>query len=260
MKPFIVRIIVLCMIDTQRAKFGIQSLDKWLGGSITENNIVLVSGGAGTGKSTFCMQFLINGAELFGEKGLYISTEQSEKELFKAASSYGWKFQDLIKSGMVKVVYFNVIRGDSFLESIKKELQDFLPKRVVIDSLTSLTDGMLISDLNSDTSFSMIKVSESINPVPRTEKLLSKTILYNLFATLKSFSTTALLTSELPDDSKFLSGDEVSEFVADGVIILRSASMGDTVNRTLQIKKMRYTSMDGGVQSYLITQTGISFE
>lgn len=248
------------MVEVQRAKFGVQSLDKWLGGGIPENNIVLLSGGAGTGKSTFSMQFLLNGAQLFGEKGLYISTEQSEKELLKAASSYGWKIQDFIKSGLIKIVYFNVIRGDSFLESIKKELQDFVPKRVVIDSLSSLTDGMLISDLNSDTSFSMIKVSESINPVPRTEKLLSKTILYNLFATLKSFSTTALLTSELPEDSKFLSGDEVSEFVADGVIILRSISMGDTANRTLQIKKMRYTAMEGGVQSYNISQTGINFD
>ena len=73
----------------ERVKTGIEGLDKALNGGIPKKNIVLVSGGAGTGKSTLCMQYLVNGCKM-GEKGLYISTEQNESELKKAASNFGW--------------------------------------------------------------------------------------------------------------------------------------------------------------------------
>ena len=74
---------------TDRTQTGIEGLDKALNGGIPFKNIVLVSGGAGTGKSTLCMQYLINGAKMFNEKGLYISTEQSREELLRAAANYG---------------------------------------------------------------------------------------------------------------------------------------------------------------------------
>ncbi|MBU0662837.1 AAA family ATPase, partial [Candidatus Micrarchaeota archaeon] len=84
-----------------RVKTGIDGLDKALKGGFPKGNIVLISGGAGTGKSTLCMQYLYNGAKLFGEKGLYISTEQSEKDLRKAAASYGWDLESLEKKGLL---------------------------------------------------------------------------------------------------------------------------------------------------------------
>ena len=79
----------------EKTKFGIQGLDKALEGGIPGGNLVLISGGAGTGKSTLCLQFLLNGATLFGEKALYISTEQSSEELFKQAASFGWDLEKL---------------------------------------------------------------------------------------------------------------------------------------------------------------------
>ena len=64
-----------------KVKTGIEGLDKALNGGIPFGNIVLVSGGAGTGKSTLCLQYLVNGITKFNEKGLYISTEQAKPEL-----------------------------------------------------------------------------------------------------------------------------------------------------------------------------------
>ena len=71
----------MALEEVIRTKTGIQGLDKALMGGFPQGNTVLISGGAGTGKSTFCLQFLINGAALFGEKGLYVSTEQTREEL-----------------------------------------------------------------------------------------------------------------------------------------------------------------------------------
>ena len=74
--------------DIIRTKTGIQGLDRALNGGIPSGNMVLVSGGAGTGKSTFCLEFIVNGANTFGEKGLYLSTEQNKDELYKQASLF----------------------------------------------------------------------------------------------------------------------------------------------------------------------------
>ena len=120
--------------DVIRTKTGIQGLDKALNGGIPEGNIVLISGGAGTGKSTFCLQFCVNGASLLGEKSLYISTEQNREELYKQANGFGWPIKELEERKLLKIVYFDVTEGDSFLEKMNTFITDFAPKRIVIDS------------------------------------------------------------------------------------------------------------------------------
>ena len=249
------------MVETERVKFGIQGLDKALNGGIPKGNLVLISGGAGTGKTTFCLQYLVNGALLFGEKGLYISTEQSVNELRKAAANFGWKLEDLEKSGLIRIRYLNILKGDSFLKNIKLETEDFQPKRIVIDSLTTLTDSMLVTDLKDDVAFSVVQVAETINPVPRTERMIAKTILYHLIDALKSINnSTIMMTSELLEGEKGLSADEVSEFIADGVIVMYYLGVGSSEFRSMQIRKMRYTPHEKDYLLYDIGPTGISIK
>ncbi len=241
-----------------RTKTGIQGLDKALMGGFPQGNTVLISGGAGTGKSTFCLQYLINGATLFGEKGLYISTEQTREELYKQAAGFNWKLADLEQRNLVKIVYFDITGGDGFLERLTALVQEFKPKRLVVDSLTTLTDSLMVSGLADDKGFSMVQIAETVNPIPRTEQIISKGILYKLFKEIKHYGLTSLLTTELPEDQKTLSADGVSEFIADGVICLRSMTVGDSNSRNLELRKMRYTPVDGGLKSYELTTEGIT--
>lgn len=243
-----------------RTKTGIQGLDKALYGGIPQGNIVLISGGAGTGKSTLCLQFCVNGASLLGEKSLYISTEQNRKELYKQANSFKWDIEGLEQRNLLKIIYFDVTEGDSFLEKINTFIQEFQPKRIVIDSLTTLSDAMLVSGVLDDKGFSMVQIAETINPVPRTEKIMAKTMLYHLFKKLKAFGITTLLTTELPEDQKQLSADGVSEFISDGVVLLTATPVGDTLNRSMFVRKMRYSSIDAGIKSYDINSQGIFLE
>jgi circadian clock protein KaiC len=241
----------------ERVKTGIEGLDKALNGGIPKKNIVLVSGGAGTGKSTLCMQYLINGCKM-GDKGLYVSTEQNEEELKKAASNFGWDLDSLQKQGKLKIVYYDVLLTDSFLEKIVNIYNQFQPKRIVIDSLTTLTDSLLVSiDSQKDQPFTLIRVEESLSPIPKSERIVAKTLLYHLLGKLRLFDATILLSSELLEKAEGLSADEISEFITDGVIVLRSLAVGENLNRTLEIKKMRYTYMDGGIKSYEIQNNGI---
>jgi circadian clock protein KaiC len=115
--------------ELPRTKIGIQELDSLLNGGIPTGNVVLVSGGAGTGKSTFALQFVINGATLFGEKGLYVSTEQTKPELLKQAAGFKWDIEGLEQKNLLKIMYFDVTTGTSFLKQLEELMTTFKPKR-----------------------------------------------------------------------------------------------------------------------------------
>ena len=240
-----------------RTKTGIQGLDKALQGGFPEGNVVLIAGGAGTGKSTLCLQFAVNGATLFGEKVLYVSTEQNKEELYKQADGFGWNIGDLENKHLMKIIYFDITGGDSFLEKLDAVMMEFQPKRLVIDSLTTLTDSLLVSGIGEDKGFSMVQIAETVNPIPRTEQIISKGILYRLFKEVKKHNLTTLLTTELPEDHKQLSADGVSEFIADGVITLNYLGVGSAEFRSLQVRKMRYTSHDKEIISYALENGGV---
>jgi circadian clock protein KaiC len=243
-----------------RTKTGIAGLDKALMGGIPEGNIVLVSGGAGTGKSTLCLQFLINGASLFGERGLYVSTEQSEEELRKHADKLGWKLKDIEDKNLLRILYFDILEGNNFLEKLNDIVRNFQPKRIVIDSVTTLTDALLISGLGEKEAFSLVQVAETVSTIPKTEKIVAKNILYRLIGELRRYKVTTLLTSELIEDAKGLSADGISEFITDGVIVLHYLGVGSTVLRSMQIRKMRYSGHSKDCIAYDIKDGGLEIK
>lgn len=238
-----------------KVKFYIEGLDKALNGGIPKGNLVLLSGGAGTGKSTLALQYLINGAK-HGEKGLLISTEQNIDELHRQAASFGWDLDEFIKKGLIQIKYLDIVKGEDALGKIFDAYSSFSPTRMVIDSLTSLTDSMFISGMSTETAFSMVQVAESVSPIPRTEKIVSKSILYHLIGKLKLFTCTTIMTSELPEKGAFLSADRVSEFICDGVIVLYYLGMGSTEFRSMQVRKMRYTQHEKDYLIYDLTAKG----
>jgi len=225
-----------------RTKTGIQGLDKALRGGIPTGNIVLISGGAGTGKSTLTLQFLINGGQKFGEKGLYVSTEQNVQEIIRQGKGFGWDIQGLIKKNLLRIKYLDITKTTDFLSELDRVVKDFKPTRLVIDSMTTLTDALLVTGLNEKEAFSMVQIAESVSPIPRTEKVIAKGILYTLIIALKKYALTTLLTSELYEDSKSLSADGVTEFIADGVLEMHYLGIGGgSDSRTFRVRKMRYT-------------------
>jgi len=244
----------------EKLKTGIDGLDKALNGGIPVQNLVLVSGGAGTGKSTLCLQYIIRGAEKFGDKGLYVSTEQNKSEIYKQGESLGWKIQDLEKKGKLMIKYIDIVKGGNPLEEIYDAYSNFQPKRLVIDSLTTLTDAMLISGEVEQAAFSMVQVAESISPVPRTEQIVAKSMLYQLVSKLKLFSSTVMMTSELPEETNYLSADNISEFICDGVIVMHYLGVGAVDFRTMRIRKMRYTDHEKGTLPYEIGKNGIEIK
>ena len=70
-------------------KSGIPGLDNILGGGFLDGSITTVSGPTGSGRSTFALQFILES----NSPGLYISIEESKKDLFFHMSGYKWDLE-----------------------------------------------------------------------------------------------------------------------------------------------------------------------
>src|SRR6202162_4555326 len=76
---------------------GIQGLDEITGGGLPSGRPTLVSGGAGSGKTLFGLEFLVRGATQYGEPGVFMSFEETIPDLTKNAASLGFDLGRLVK-------------------------------------------------------------------------------------------------------------------------------------------------------------------
>ena len=74
------------------ASSGIPGLDRILHGGLPRDGLHLLLGGPGTGKTTLGLQFLLNGVKQ-GERSLYLSLAESEKEVGRIATSHAWRLR-----------------------------------------------------------------------------------------------------------------------------------------------------------------------
>ena len=96
-----------------KAKSGIWGLDNILSGGFSRGHVFLVEGAPGTGKTTVALQFLIEGAKA-GEKCLYITLSETERELRDGAASHGWTLDDGIE-------IFELLPPESLLDSEQQQ-------------------------------------------------------------------------------------------------------------------------------------------
>lgn len=205
----------------KRVKSGIPGFDEIVDGGFIEKSINLLSGSTGTGKTIFCLQFIINGAKKYNEKGLFISFQESSDELKSDIPSLGLGSKKL---PTVKFVYIPLFSIEDYFKIIIEHIEKFNPKRVVIDSLNSLTSSM---DYGSQI----------------------RELLYKLNQILKSLNCTTILTSEIPYDPYYsangivkFSRFDIEEYLCDGVIVLHYGGTGSEYDRTLRVIKMRRTN------------------
>jgi len=221
-----------------RVRTGIEGLDEMLQGGLPENHIALVMGSFGTGKTTFGLQFLMEGLRN-GESCIFISLEEDKESVTSNAASFGWDLQQAIDKK--KLGLFKLEPGDAktTITRIKSELPKFIKsfgaKRVVLDSVSLL--NMMFSDDND-----------------------RRANLFNLGQLLKSTGATTILTAEVKDDNPRSSRDGLSEYTADGVLLLQAEENKESgeVQLTIRILKMRRTGHSRRVKPYSITDKGIT--
>ncbi|MBW6451354.1 MAG: AAA family ATPase [DPANN group archaeon] len=220
--------------ETKRIKTGIIGLDEMLDGGIPEGSVVLVTGGAGCGKTTFSCQFVNHGLKE-GSNSLYITLEEKPEEIKENAKQFGWDLNKYEKDGTFRIVYYDPFELGEIIQRMTDLIVVNKIQRLVIDSIS-------LFGLYLDNSYKIRKE------------------LYKLVEALKQTGCTSILLSEIPENTKQLSRYGVEEFVADGVIVLYYMSLGNGAFRNIEVRKMRRTNHKNGTYPLTITKTGIKVD
>ncbi len=208
-------------------------MDELIEGGFPEGSAVLLSGGTGTGKTIFSMQFVYNGASRFNEPGIYITVEEGPTNIWWNMQNFGWDITSLTKQGLMKIYKMNLTQRT--VESIEEEIgriadmvEQMGARRLVIDSTTAI--GVWLPDPAS-----------------------IRYTIYKLVSELKKLDCTSLLVAETKGGKTDFSAFGVEEFVADGVIALYFVPP----HRALFVRKMRGTKHSVKVHPFNIGKTGI---
>ncbi len=219
------------MFKIERIESGIPGLDKLLNGGLPKHSVVMVTGGAGTGKTIFVSQYLWHGLKN-DENCLFITLEETPKEIKADCLLFGWDFSKYETTGKLKITYHDPFEMTEIINRLSDLIQVNKIKRVVIDSISLF--GLYMKD----------------------EYKTRKTI-YKLVQSLKETDCTAIVTSEMGANTGDFSTYGVEEFVVDGVIILHYLGVGEEAFRNVEIRKMRRTSHKTGTFPFRITDKGI---
>ena len=220
---------------------SIQGLDEITGGGLPKGRPTLVCGGAGCGKSLFGMEFLVRGATIHNEPGVFISFEETPEELTANVASLGFDVPDLVKRRKLRIEYIHVERADiddgaeydlqGLFVRIHEAIESIGAKRVVLDTIESL--------------FSALR-----NPAAlRTE-------LRRLFRWLKNMGVTAVVTGERGNGT--LTRQGLEEYVSDCIILLDNRVTDQSSIRRLRIVKYRGSTHGTNEYPFLIDEDGFS--
>jgi len=136
-------------VEAADASTGIDGLDDILSGGFARDRVYLMEGSPGTGKTTAAMSFLRSGAAN-GERVLYISLSETEKELRDTARSHGWSLDGvdlfelvppeslLDENQQQSLLYSSDLELGETTRLIFEAVERVAPARVVIDSLSEI--------------------------------------------------------------------------------------------------------------------------
>ena len=218
--------------STERGSSGLPGLDAMMGGQgYYRGSSVLVSGTAGSGKTSLAAHFAAAGAAR-GERCLWFAFEESASQITRNMRSIGIDLEQAVQSGCLR---FSAERPTSGLEmhlvTIHKQVQAFHPQIVIIDPITNFTA------LGSD-----------------AEVTAMLTRLIDFF---KQQQITALFTS-------LTSGGRAGETPEVGVsslmdvwLLLRDLESGAERNRVLHLLKSRGMAHSNQVREFLLTGRGV---
>ena len=225
-----------------KAATGIQGLDEITGGGLPRGRPTLISGGAGSGKTLFGLEFLVRGATQHSEPGVFISFEESIPDLTKNVASLGFDLDQLVADKKLFVDHVSITHselgetGEYDLEGLFIRIADAVQRvgarRVVLDTIEAL-----FSDLP--------------NPgILRAE-------IRRLFNWLKERGLTTVITAERDQPDK-LTRHGIEEFVSDCVILLDHRTREEISTRRLRIIKYRGSTHGTNEYPFLIDNQGIS--
>jgi circadian clock protein KaiC len=225
----------------RKARTGINGLDEITLGGLPQGRPTLVCGGPGCGKTLFSMEFLVKGATLFDEPGVFMAFEEKAEELAINVASLGFDLAKLQKQKKLVLDFVRIERseieetGDYDLDGLFIRLEHAIntigAKRVVLDTIENLFAGL-------------------------TNQGILRAELRRLFLWLKEKGVTAIITGEQGEGK--LTRHGLEEYVSDCVILLDHRVINQISTRRLRIVKYRGSVHGTNEYPFLIDEEGFS--
>jgi circadian clock protein KaiC len=216
-----------------RVSTGISDLDEMLSGKgYYRGSTILVSGTAGTGKTSLAAHFL-DAACRRGERCLCFLFEESPKQLLRNMRSIGIDLERWVEKGLLK---FHADRPSRYglethLVTMHKVVADFAPTVTILDPVTNLLTVGTYSDVQA---------------------MLTRMIDY-----LKTENITALLTSLTPGQTDIERTETTISSLMDTWLLLANDEVGGTYRRGLYVLKSRGMAHSNEVREFELTDRGL---
>lgn len=220
-----------------RIPTGIPNFDKLIEKGFEKNSINMIVGSAGSGKTIFSTQFLIEGMKK-GEKCLYITFEEKKSRFYNNMKKFGWNLEEYEKQGLFIFLEYTPGKVKTMLEEGGGEIENTVItnkiSRIVIDSITSF--ALLFED-----------------------ELAKREAALALFNMIREWNCTSVLTLEedpITEDKK--TSSKSMEFESDSIILIYYIREKGKRKRFIEILKMRGTKHSKEVYQFNIGKKGIS--
>jgi circadian clock protein KaiC len=220
-------------VATERISTGVPRLDAMLGGKgFYRGSTVLVSGTAGTGKSSLSAKF-VESASKRGERCLYFAFEESPDQIVRNMKSIGIDLEASYKKGNLK---FHSTRPSLYglemhLVTFHKLITEFKPQVVVIDPVSNLKAAGELVEI--------------------------KSMLTRLFDFLKMSRITTIITNLSHGGTDMERTNEEISSLIDTWILLRDIEINGERNRGLYILKSRGMVHSNQIREFLLSDRGI---
>lgn len=217
----------------------IEGFDHISKGGLPKNRTTLICGSAGSGKTIFATQFLIEGIRNSNENGVFITFEERPEDIRKNMKGFNWDIKKLETEDKWAFIDVSpqlgqeqILTGDYELKALLARIEYAIgkvnAKYISIDSIGAL----------------LLRFSN-------TGKIRSE--LFQITQALKNMNVSVIMTAERIEEYGKISRFNVEEFVADNVIVLRNLLERGKRRRTIEILKYRGTDHQKGEFPYTIT-------
>ena len=220
--------------SNRRLGTGVPGLDEMTGGGYPEGDVVMLTGPAGSGKTTFATQFVAQG--LIEQENCVVAVFEEYPEAYLARAKTVPDFAEMIEAGRLTVIYLRPLdlSVDEMLAEIFTAVRRISATRVVIDSLSGFEIALA--------------------PTFRVDFRES---LYRLVGALTATGVTILMTAEVTE--AFAEGRFTNErvsFVTDDIIVQRYVEIDGHLKKVLAVVKMRGSDHATDFRAYNLTSTG----